>query len=183
MAIFAPMNESELRNIMYTAQEGIDHPMAIRYPRGRGVLPSWRTPFKKITIGTSRNLVQGSDIAVLSLGHIGNKVTKILNNLNNPKEIGHFDMRFVKPLDIPQLHHIFKTYQIIVTLEDGCEMGGFGSAILEFANTHQYKNNIKCLGLPDIFIEHGTVEELQALGRIDETSITNCLTQFLHEVS
>ena len=183
MVIFAPMNESELRNIMYTAQEGIDHPMAIRYPRGRGVMPSWRTPFKKIPIGTSRNLVEGSDIAVLSVGHIGNKVTQVLNNLQNPMEIGHFDMRFVKPLDITQLHHIFKTYKIVVTLEDGCIMGGFGSAILEFANTNGYKNNIKCLGLPDIFIEHGTVEELQALGHIDEASITNCLTQFLHEVS
>jgi len=183
MVIFAPMNESELRNIMYTAQEGIDHPMAIRYPRGRGVMTSWRTPFKKIPIGTSRMLVKGAEIAVLSLGHIGNKVTKVLNNLQNPKEIGHFDMRFAKPLDITQLHHIFSTYKIVVTLEDGCIMGGFGSAILEFANSNGYKNRIKCLGLPDIFIEHGTVEELQVLGNIDETSITNCLTQFLHEVS
>ncbi len=183
MVIFAPMNESELRNIMYTAQAGIEHPMAIRYPRGRGVMTSWRTPFSKISIGTSRNLVKGSDIAVLSLGHIGNKVTQVLNNLKNPKEIGHFDMRFAKPLDITQLHHIFKTYKIVVTLEDGCEMGGFGSAILEFANTNGYKNKIKCLALPDIFIEHGTVEELQTLGQIDETTISNCLTQFLHEVS
>ena len=183
MVIFAPMNESELRNIMYTAQAGIKHPMAIRYPRGRGVMTSWRTPFSKISIGTSRNLVKGSDIAVLSLGHIGNKVTQVLNNLQNPMEIGHFDMRFAKPLDITQLHYIFKTYQIIVTLEDGCKMGGFGSAILEFANTNGYKNKIKCLGLPDIFIEHGTVEELQTLGQIDEKTISNCLTNFLHEVS
>ena len=183
MVIFAPMNESELRNIMYTAQAGIKHPMAIRYPRGRGVMTSWRTPFNKISIGTSRNLVKGSDIAVLSLGHIGNKVTQVLNNLQNPMEIGHFDMRFAKPLDITQLHSIFKTYQIIVTLEDGCKMGGFGSAILEFANTNGYKNKIKCLGLPDIFIEHGTVEELQTLGQIDEKTISNCLTNFLHEVS
>ena len=183
MVIFAPMNESELRNIMYTAQAGIKHPMAIRYPRGRGVMTSWRTPFNKISIGTSRNLVKGSDIAVLSLGHIGNKVTQVLNNLQNPMEIGHFDMRFAKPLDITQLHYIFKTYQIIVTLEDGCKMGGFGSAILEFANTNGYKNKIKCLGLPDIFIEHGTVEELQTLGQIDEKTISNCLTNFLHEVS
>jgi 1-deoxy-D-xylulose-5-phosphate synthase len=92
-------------------------------------------------------------------------------------------MRFAKPLDITQLHYIFKTYQIIVTLEDGCKMGGFGSAILEFANTNGYKNKIKCLGLPDTFIEHGTVEELQTLGQIDETTISNCLTKFLHEVS
>ncbi|NNJ88796.1 MAG: 1-deoxy-D-xylulose-5-phosphate synthase, partial [Eudoraea sp.] len=183
MVIFAPMNESELRNIMYTAQEGIEHPIAIRYPRGRGVMTSWRTPFKKIPIGTSRNLVKGDKIAVLSLGHIGNMVTKVLTKLQHPVDIGHFDMRFVKPLDNAQLHHIFKTYQIVVTLEDGCVMGGFGSAILEFANTHGYKNKIKCLGLPDIFIEHGSVEELQALGNIDETSITNCLTQFLDEVS
>jgi len=183
MVIFSPMNESELRNIMYTAQEGIDHPIAIRYPRGKGVMTSWRTPFEKIPIGISRNLIKGSEIAILSLGHIGNTVTNVLNNLQNPKEIGHYDMRFAKPLDSNQLHDIFNTYQIIVTLEDGCKMGGFGSAILEFANTHGYSNSIKCLGLPDNFIEHGTVEELQALAHIDETSITKCLTQLLHEDS
>ncbi|MGB5699663.1 1-deoxy-D-xylulose-5-phosphate synthase [Muriicola sp.] len=183
MVIFAPMNEAELRNIMYTAQNGIDHPLAIRYPRGRGVIPSWRTPFETISVGTSRMLAEGSSIAVLSLGHIGNKVVEILEGLQHPAAIGHFDMRFAKPLDLEQLHRIFNKYKIIVTLEDGCIIGGFGSAVLEFANTHEYKNKIKCLGLPDVFIEHGTVEELQSIGHIDEASITNCLTKFLDEVS
>ena len=183
MVIFAPMNEAELRNIMYTAQNGIDHPLAIRYPRGRGVTTSWRTPFETISVGTSRMLVEGSSIAVLSLGHIGNKVVEILEGLQHPAAIGHFDMRFAKPLDLEQLHRIFNKYKIIVTLEDGCIIGGFGSAVLEFANTHEYKNKIKCLGLPDVFIEHGTVEELQSIGHIDKASITNCLTKFLDEVS
>lgn len=183
MVIFAPMNESELRNIMYTAQEGLDHPIAIRYPRGRGVMPAWQSSFVKIPVGSSRKLVHGSSIAVLSIGHIGNKVSKVLADLQHPKEIGHFDMRFVKPLDEAQLHDIFRDYPIVVTVEDGSKIGGFGSAVLEFANAHSYKNNIKCMGLPDFFIEHGTVEELQTLGHIDEISITNCLTRLLNEVS
>ena len=116
MIIFSPMNEAELRNIMYTAQLGLNQPIAIRYPRGRGVMKVWRTPFEPIKIGASRELVKGSSIAVLSVGHIGNTVTEVLQELENLPEIGHYDMRFVKPLDEKQLHHIFKNYNSLITI-------------------------------------------------------------------
>ncbi|MBT8264776.1 MAG: 1-deoxy-D-xylulose-5-phosphate synthase, partial [Muriicola sp.] len=183
MVIFSPMNESELRNIMYTVQQGISHPIAIRYPRGRGVLDFWQTPFETITIGTSRELVKGSSIAVLSVGHIGNTVTNVLKDLNHGSKVGHYDMRFVKPLDEIQLHTVFKNYEVIITIEDGCKTGGFGSAILEFANSHGYTNTIEILAIPDVFLEHGSIEELQELGHIDATTLQNSITRQLHEVS
>jgi 1-deoxy-D-xylulose-5-phosphate synthase len=183
MTIFAPMNESELRNIMYTVQLGFKGPIAIRYPRGRGVQLDWRTPFEKIPLGTSRELKKGTSIAVLSVGHIGNQVIHALKSIGDPKEIGHYDMRFVKPLDENRLQGIFKTYTSVVTLEDGCVSGGFGSAVLEFANRHGYTNKVTRLGIPDSFIEQGTVEELQAIGHIDEASISRCLTELLHEIT
>jgi 1-deoxy-D-xylulose-5-phosphate synthase len=182
MVIFAPMDESELRNIMFTAQRGLDHPLAIRYPRGRGVNLHWRTPFEVIPIASSRELKAGSSIAVLSLGHVGNQVTEVLKSLGNPKEIGHFDMRFAKPLDEDGLHRVFKSYSNIVTIEDGALPGGFGSAVLEFANTHQYTQKINRLGIPDSFIEQGTVEELQEVAQIGEEDLIRCLIQLLHEV-
>jgi 1-deoxy-D-xylulose-5-phosphate synthase len=168
---------------MYTAQQGITHPIAIRYPRGRGVLVSWRTPFETITIGTSRELVEGRSIAVLSVGHIGNTVTSVLKTLNHGSEVGHYDMRFVKPLDEVQLHKIFSAYRAVVTIEDGCKKGGFGSAILEFANCHGYTNTIEILALPDVFLEHGTIEELHQLGHIDTDSLKQSITRLLHEAS
>ncbi|MBT8290290.1 MAG: 1-deoxy-D-xylulose-5-phosphate synthase, partial [Muriicola sp.] len=182
MTIFAPMNEMELRNIMFTAQLGIDQPLAIRYPRGRGNTESWQSPFEKIPMGSSRELAKGTSIAVLSVGHLGNKVTEVLKRLGNPKEIGHYDMRFVKPLDKEQLHSVFSRYNSVVTLEDGCLAGGFGSAVLEFANEHCYSQKVERLGLPDTFIEQGTVDELQELSHIDEEAITRCLIKLLHEV-
>ncbi len=182
MSIFAPMNEAELRNILFTVQKGIDQPIAIRYPRGRGVSVEWRTPFEDIPMGSSRELARGSSIAVLSLGHIGNHVTRVLKTLGNPKEIGHFDMRFAKPLDQNRLQEVFSRYDQIVTVEDGCLNGGFGSAVLEFANTGRYPQKITRLGIPDRFIEQGTIDELQAEAQIDEESITRCLIQLLHEV-
>ncbi len=182
MIIFSPMNEAELRNIMYTAQMGLNQPIAIRYPRGRGVMKAWCSPFEQIKIGASRELVKGSSIAILSIGHIGNTVTDVLKELENPTAIGHYDMRFVKPLDDKQLHLIFKNYNTLVTMEDGCKMGGFGSAVLEFANLHGYKNSIEILGLPDEFIEQGTIEELQTIGNIDGLTLKKCLTKLLYEV-
>ncbi|MEZ2413889.1 1-deoxy-D-xylulose-5-phosphate synthase [Muriicola sp. E247] len=182
MTIFAPMNEMELRNIMFTAQLGIDRPLAIRYPRGRGNTESWQSSFERIPIGSSRELAKGTSIAVLSVGHLGNKVTEVLKRLGHPKEIGHYDMRFVKPLDEQQLHGVFKRYNSVVTLEDGCLAGGFGSAVLEFANEHGYSQKVERLGLPDTFIEQGTVEELLELSHIDEEAITRCLIKLLHEV-
>ena len=159
LIIFAPRNEIELRNIMYTAQIGLEHPIAIRYPRGRGVTPSWKSPFEAIEIGTGVQLEQGEGLAVLSIGAISNKVTEAIRGLN----CGHYDMRFIKPLDESLLHTIFKTHSTLITIEDGVENGGFGSAILEFAATHRYKNDVVVKGIPDEFIEHGAIDNLQQL--------------------
>ena len=159
LIIFAPRNEIELRNIMYTAQIGLEHPIAIRYPRGRGVTPSWKSPFKAIEIGTGVQLEQGEGLAVLSIGAISNTVTEAIRGLN----CGHYDMRFIKPLDESLLHTIFKTHSTLITIENGVENGGFGSAILEFAATHRYKNDVVVKGIPDEFIEHGAIDNLQQL--------------------
>ena len=159
LIIFAPRNEIELRNIMYTAQIGLEHPIAIRYPRGRGVTPRWKSPFEAIEIGTGVQLEQGEGLAVLSIGAISNKVTEAIRGLN----CGHYDMRFIKPLDESLLHTIFKTHSTLITIEDGVENGGFGSAILEFAATHRYKNDVVVKGIPDEFIEHGAIDNLQQL--------------------
>ncbi|MDA8847477.1 1-deoxy-D-xylulose-5-phosphate synthase [Flavobacteriaceae bacterium] len=159
LIIFAPRNEIELRNIMYTAQIGLEHPIAIRYPRGRGVTPSWKSPFEAIEIGTGIQLEQGEGLAVLSIGAISNTVTEAIRGLN----CGHYDMRFIKPLDESLLHTIFKTHSTLITIEDGVENGGFGSAVLEFAATHRYKNDVVVKGIPDEFIEHGAIDTLQQL--------------------
>ena len=159
LIIFAPRNEIELRNIMYTAQIGLEHPIAIRYPRGRGVTPSWKSPFEAIEIGTGVQLEQGEGLAVLSIGAISNTVTEAIRGLN----CGHYDMRFIKPLDESLLHTIFKTHSTLITIEDGVENGGFGSAVLEFAATHRYKNDVVVKGIPDEFIEHGAIDTLQQL--------------------
>ena len=159
LIIFAPRNEIELRNIMYTAQIGLEHPIAIRYPRGRGVTPSWKSTFEAIEIGTGVQLEQGEGLAVLSIGAISNTVTEAIRGLN----CGHYDMRFIKPLDESLLHTIFKTHSTLITIEDGVENGGFGSAVLEFAATHRYKNDVVVKGIPDEFIEHGAIDTLQQL--------------------
>ncbi|MFS4446408.1 1-deoxy-D-xylulose-5-phosphate synthase [Maribacter sp. 2307UL18-2] len=180
--IFAPLNESELRNIMYTAQLGLEHPIAIRYPRGYGVLQEWKTPFEQIAIGSGRELRKGSKVAVLSLGHIGNRATDVLEEWDNPAEIGHYDMRFVKPLDTKMLDRIFETYPAILTLEDGCEAGGFGSAILEYANKTDHRPIIKIMGIADTFIEHGTPEELYDLAKISTSSLKENLSTLINAV-
>ncbi|MUH37248.1 1-deoxy-D-xylulose-5-phosphate synthase [Zobellia amurskyensis] len=179
--IFAPMNETELRNMMYTSQLGLKHPIAIRYPRGRGVQEKWQTPFKKIQIGTARELKTGSELAILTIGHIGNIVSDIIKDMAKSEKIGHFDMRFVKPLDKNLLINIFKRYKHIITVEDGSKMGGFGSAILELANELGYTKKIHILGIDDIFIEHGTVEQLHQQANIDRQSITEQIKMLLNE--
>lgn len=167
MVVFAPMNEMELRNIMYTAQLGLDGPIAIRYPRGRGVNLDWRNKFERIEIGTARCLKEGSKLAILSIGHLGNEVEDLIGALDKPEEVGHFDMRFVKPLDKSTLRTIFEKYEQIITLEDGCKMGGFGSAVLEFANEEGFSKPVKIFGVPDRFVEHGTIPETQKLAGMD----------------
>jgi len=174
LIIFAPMNETELRNIMYTAQLGLQHPIAIRYPRGRGVQVDWQTPYESIEIGSSRELRKGSKIAVLSIGNMGHLVTESMAMLDTDC-IGHYDMRFVKPLDKKRLYTIFETYEYVITIEDGCKAGGFGSAVLECANDMGHANKIIILGIDDIFLEHGTTEELYREARIDALSLKDQL--------
>ena len=157
LIICAPRNEVELRQIMFTAQLGLDHPIAIRYPRGRGVLLHWQIPFDKLKIGKGECLKKGNKVAVLSIGTIAKNITEAISNIN----ISHYDMRFVKPLDSELLHTIFTTYDSVVTVEDGAIKGGFGSAILEFCATNDYKTPLKLIGIPDAFVEQGSISELQ----------------------
>ena len=162
MVISAPMNEQELRNLMYTAQlESNQLPFVIRYPRGEGVMPEWKTPFEAIEIGTGRKLKNGADVAILSLGHPGNFAQAAIRQLRTRGiDPAHYDMRFVKPLDEEMLHEVFSNYSKVVTVEDGTVVGGFGSAVLEFMNAHRYKAEITILGIPDRLVEHGTPKEL-----------------------
>lgn len=173
LILYSPLNEIELRNILYTAQLGLDHPIAIRYPRGRGVTIDWIKSYDKITIGKAHCLAHGTETAVLSNGPIGKNVSSALANLGQPKNISHYDFAFIKPLDEKELHHIFNTFQRIITLEDGAIKGGFGSAITEFAIEYNYKSQIIVLGIPDIFIDQGTVLEQQQFCKIDVKSLEN----------
>lgn len=181
LIIFAPMNEMELRNIMYTAQLGLDGPIAIRYPRGRGVTIDWRNDVETIKIGTSRCLKKGSEIAVLTVGHIGNDIEKLIKKLEDPEKVGHYDMRFVKPLDKNALRTIFSQYKHIISVEDGTKIGGFGSAILEFANEEGITKPIKIFGVPDQFVEQGTVPETHSLAGIDFDTIHSYIQSTLNQ--
>lgn len=162
MIVAAPMNESELRNLMYTAQlPRQEQAFSIRYPRGQGVMPNWRTPFEAVPIGTGRKLRDGEEVAILTIGHIGNYAVEVCDTLEKQGiRVGHYDMRFVKPLDEKLLHEIFTNYRKVVTVEDGCLQGGFGSAVLEFMADHHYSAEVKRLGIPDAVIEHGEQLEL-----------------------
>ncbi|MFD2822301.1 1-deoxy-D-xylulose-5-phosphate synthase [Lacinutrix iliipiscaria] len=179
LVIFAPRNEIELRNIMFTAQLGIGTPIAIRYPRGRGTLLDCKQPFSEIPIGTSVCLKTGTDLAVLSIGTIAKNVTEAINLIPNNKNIAHYDMRFIKPLDEGLLHKICSSFSKIITVEDGCSNGGFGSAVLEFISKNNYSNNIHIIGVPDQFIKHGTIEELQKSVGLD----VNGLVNQIHEIN
>ncbi|WP_395077098.1 1-deoxy-D-xylulose-5-phosphate synthase [Flavobacterium sp.] len=161
MIVHAPMNEIELRNILYTAQLGLNNPIAIRYPRGRGVVVDWKKPFQKIDIGKAFQLKKGSKIALLSTGTIGNNVIKALSEIENSNLFSHYHFPFVKPLDKNLLHEICLNYQQIITFENGVISGGFGSLVDSFTSEDNYSIPIKKIGVPDYFIEHGTVNELQ----------------------
>lgn len=167
MMIFAPINEIELRNILYTVQLGISNPIAIRYPRGRGVCMNRQKSFEKLEIGKASLLKKGNKIAVLSTGFIGNNVSEALVNT----DYAHFHFGFVKPLDDKVLHQIFSVFERIITVEEGTVKGGFGSAVLEFASEHNYQTPIKILGVPDRFIEQGSIEELHKECGIDVLSL------------
>jgi len=173
LTISSPMNEIELRNLMFTAQLDNMGPFVIRYPRGRGVVgDGWRKPFEKIEVGTGRKLREGKDLAILSIGHIGNLVTKACADLSEVGvEAAHYDMRFLKPIDEALLHEVFRKYDKVITIEDGTIIGGLGSAVIEFMNDHNYKASVKRLGVPDTFIEQGTVSELYRICGCDVQGI------------
>lgn len=171
LTVFAPMDEMELRNIMYTAQLGLDGPIAIRYPRGRGVTIDWKNGFEPIQIGTGRILKQGSKIAILTIGHIGNTVANMVQKLDKSEAVGHYDIRFVKPLDRNLLRSIFNSYEHIITIEDGAKMGGFGSAILEFANDEGLSRSVKIFGVHDHFVDHGDISDTHRMAGIDFDTI------------
>jgi 1-deoxy-D-xylulose-5-phosphate synthase len=162
LIISAPMNEQELRNLMYTAQlESTKLPFVIRYPRGNGVMPEWQTKFEEITIGKGRKLKDGKEVAILSYGHPGNFAQAAIRTLRTEGiDPAHYDIRFVKPIDEGLLHEIFANFDKIVTVEDGTVVGGFGSAVLEFMAEHNYKAEVKILGIPDRLVEHGSLKEL-----------------------
>lgn len=186
LIVSAPMNEQELRNLMYTAQlESTTQPFVIRYPRGEGVMPDWQKPFETITIGKGRKIKDGKDIAILSIGHPGNFVTQAIIALKKENiDPAHYDMRFVKPLDEKLLHEVCKQYDKIITVEDGTVVGGFGSAVLEFMANHNYPpNQIKILGIPDSIIEHGTLKELHAECKYDAQAIAEAVKVMLKETA
>lgn len=177
MVVSAPMNEEELRNLMYTAQLPNQGPFSIRYPRGNGVMTEWKTPFKEIKIGEGRKVTAGEDIAILTIGHPGNFAQKAIEALKGSGvSIAHYDMRFVKPLDTLLLHEVFSKFSKVITVEDGCLMGGFGSAVLEFMVDQKYQAEVIRLGIPDEYIHHGTQEELWADCRFDAQSIIQTIS-------
>ncbi|MFT3826827.1 MAG: 1-deoxy-D-xylulose-5-phosphate synthase [Chitinophagaceae bacterium] len=183
MVISAPMNEKELRNLMYTAQLPTNtHPFVIRYPRGEGTMPEWQTPFEEIQVGKGRKIKDGEDVAILSLGHPGNFATMAIRELKteglNP---AHYDMRFAKPLDEELLHEVFGKFNKIVTVEDGTVTGGFGSAILEFMAQHHYKADVTILGIPDRLVEHGTPKELHRECGYDAPAIATAVRDMIKD--
>jgi 1-deoxy-D-xylulose-5-phosphate synthase len=183
MIVSAPMNESELRDLLYTAQlDSTQNPFVIRYPRGEGVMPVWKTPMKAIPIGKGRKLRDGQDIAILSLGHPGNFVSAAIRELRGEGlSPAHYDMRFAKPLDEELLREVFENFSRIITVEDGTVTGGFGSAILEFQAAHNYQATVRILGIPDRIIEHGTPRELQHECGFDEPAIIAAVREMMQD--
>jgi len=169
LTIASPMDEHELRKLMYTAQLPGKGTFVIRYPRGRGSLVDWKCPLEEIPVGTGRKLHDGTDVAVLTIGPIGVEVEKIIKDL--PKSIAHYDIRFLKPLDETLLQEIGSKFKHIITIEDGVRNGGMGSAVLEWMNDHNFFPKVTRLGMPDAFVEHGTIEELKRSCGYDNESI------------
>lgn len=183
MIVSAPMNESELRNLMYTAQlDTTTHPFVIRYPRGEGVMSEWRTPFTELPIGKGRKLKDGRDVAILSFGHPGNFAAAAIRELRTEGiDPAHYDLRFAKPLDEELLHEAFSRYNKIITVEDGTVQGGFGSAVLEFMAAHNYSAQVRILGIPDRVVEHGTPKDLHKECGFDAPAIATAVRGVLGE--
>jgi 1-deoxy-D-xylulose-5-phosphate synthase len=183
MIISAPMNEKELRNLMYTAQlTTTTNPFVIRYPRGEGVMPEWKTPFEALQIGKGRKIKDGQEIAILSFGHPGNFAAAAIRDVKaegiNP---AHYDMRFVKPIDAELLHEVFAKFNKIITIEDGTVVGGFGTAVLEFMNQNGYKADVKIMGIPDRLVEHGSSKELYSEIGLNAQAIAEELREWMKE--
>jgi 1-deoxy-D-xylulose-5-phosphate synthase len=185
IVVAAPMNEAELRNLMYTAQlPRSTTAFSIRYPRGKGVMVNWRTPMEAIPVGRGRKLRDGDDVAILTIGHIGNYASEVCDRLAaRDIAVAHYDMRFVKPLDEELLHEVFARYKKIITVEDGCLPGGFGSAVLEFMADHHYHAEVRRLGIPDRVVEHGEQSELHRECGFDAGGIERCVLGILESVS
>ena len=183
LTICSPMDEHELRRLMYTAQLPNKGPFVIRYPRGGGELMDWRCPFEEVKVGTGRKMKDGTDVAVLSIGPIGNNVTRAIASLTSQNSntsspsVAHYDMRFLKPLDEAILDEVGRKFKHVITVENGVRQGGLGSAVLEWMNDHGYAPKVKRLGLPDNFVEHGTVKELQHIVGIDEEGIVKAIKE------
>lgn len=184
MIVSSPMNEEELRNLMYTAQlETTNLPFVIRYPRGEGVMPEWQTPLKEITIGKGRRLKEGVDLAIISFGHPGNFAAAAIRELRTDGITpGHYDLRFVKPLDEEMLHEVFSRYNKIITVEDGTIVGGVGSAILEFMAKHNYQASVRMLGIPDRIVEHGSQKELHRECAYDTKAIVDTAREMMKDL-
>ncbi len=184
MIVSSPMNESELRNLMYTAQLPGNGPFVIRYPRGRGVMIDWQTPLRKIEIGKGRKLLEGDEVAILTIGHVGNYALTAIRDLQKEGiSPALYDMRFVKPLDKELLHEVFSNFHKVITVEDGCLPGGFGSAILEFMADHQYTAKVIRLGIPDKVVEHGEPEQLHSECGYDPEGIKNAVLNILERTT
>jgi 1-deoxy-D-xylulose-5-phosphate synthase len=184
MIVSAPMNEEQLRNLMYTAQlPRKSKAFSIRYPRGQGVMPQWRTPFEEIAIGTGRKMRDGNELAILTIGHVGNFALEACKRMEKHAQVAHYDMRFVKPLDEELLHEILTKFRKIITVEDGCIQGGFGSAILEFMADNGYSAEVKRLGIPDTIVEHGEQPELQRDCGFDTDGIEKAVYEMLEGVA
>ena len=180
LTIASPMNEHELRKLMYTAQLPDKGPFAIRYPRGRGVLVDWQCPLEEVQVGKGRKLKEGKDIAVLTLGPIGNEAMRAIASAEaeSGKSIAHYDLRFLKPLDEEMLDEIGQNFKFVVTIEDGVLKGGMGSAILEYMSDHGYTPTVRRIGIPDSFVQHGTPKELYQICGMDAESIKKILLSF-----
>lgn len=177
LTISSPMDEHELRRLMYTAQLPDKGPFVIRYPRGGGVLQDWRCPLEEVKVGTGRKMHEGTDVAVLSIGPIGNNVTEAIEKIGNKVSVAHYDMRFLKPIDEQILDEVGRKFKRVITIENGVKKGGLGSAVLEWMNEHGYQPKVTLLGMPDEFVEHGTVAELHKIVGLDTESIIKVITE------
>lgn len=181
MYIYAPMDEIDLRNILYTASLGLEHPIAIRYPRGKGHNPNWKQPFEKIEIGKIKLIKEGNTLAILSTGTIAHQVKISIKQSKQPENIAHFHVGWIKPIDTIALHQIFNQFETIITVEEGSKIGGFGSIINTFAVDNKYKNKIINCGVPDVFIEHGTIQQLLEQVHLDTKSLTQLFNNLIHD--